>query len=1797
MFRFLLTAFLLVFSGLSYELSAQASACPSVNAGPDQNICPGQCVNLNATVQGTLQTNTYTGSVIPYSPYSYTTGTPVLVNIDDVWTNAINLPFCFQFFGNTYNQIVIGSNGLISFNVAAYAGGFCQWSFVNPIPTNTVPMNAIMAPYHDIDPSIGSTSDTRYQVYGTAPCRQFVISWYNIPMYSSSCNSMLASQQIVLHEATNIIDIHIGNKPLCTTWNGGRAIEGIQNATGTTAFFVPGRNATQWSATNSSYRFTPAGAPNYTLNWTGPSGSLGSSTTINVCPSTTTTYTATVTNTTCAGNIVVSDQVTVFTTGGGITTTGAQTNITCNGQCSGSATVTITAGTGPFTYAWAPSGGTAATATGLCAGTYTCTISNTAGCTATQTFNITQPPPITATSTQTNVLCNGQCTGAASVTAGGGTGTYTYNWAPSGGTGATATGLCAGTYTVTISSGSPTCTITRTFNITQPTALTATTSFTQATCGNANGSASVSPSGGTPGYTYSWAPSGGTGATATGLAAATYTVTVTDANGCTTTRTVSITNAAGVTATITTSTNVSCFGGNNGSATVSAAGGTSPYTYAWTPSGGTGATGTNLSNGNYTVTVTDVNGCTATATVAITQPPQITLTPTQTNVLCNGASTGSASVVATGGNGTYTYSWAPSGGTGASATGLTAGTYTVTVSSPAGCTRTQTFNITQPTALTASTSFTQATCGNANGSASVSPSGGTPGYTYSWAPSGGTGATATGLVAAIYTVTVTDANGCTTTATVNVANAAGATATITASTNVSCFGGNNGSATVSVAGGTSPFTYAWTPSGGSGATGTNLSNGNYTVTVSDANGCTTTATVAITQPPAITLTPTQTNVLCNGATTGSASVVATGGNGTYTYSWAPSGGTGSTATGLAAGTYTVTVSSPAGCTATQTYNITQPTALTGVATSTAVLCFGGSTGSASVTASGGTAGYTYSWSPSGGTGTSATGLTAGGYTVTITDANGCTTTVSTTVTEPTALTATTSFTQSTCGSPNGSASVTPSGGTSGYTYSWAPSGGTGATATGLAAAIYTVTVTDANGCTVNATANVPNALSPTVTIIASDSVSCFGGNDGYAAASSSGGTTPYTYLWSNNDADTLAGNLTAGSYTVTVTDANGCSSSATVSIGEPPVLTATASGTDLTCNADNSGTANVSGSGGTGAYTYAWSPSGGTSAGATGLAAGTYTCIVTDANGCTTSATTTITEPTALTVASAGFNVSCFGSCDGQLVAIPAGGTPTYSFLWSTGCTNASCNNICAGSYTITITDMNGCTATGTATVTEPTDIVTTTTTVDAHCGLSDGSATASASGGTGVLSYQWISGPANATWNNIPAATYSVVATDANGCHDTVTAVVNNLNGVTIALNTTTNLTCYQSADGNADVDATGGTPGYTYAWSPNVSTSDIGSALAAGNYSVTVTDAAGCTSTVTFTITEPTQLTISAAAAPASVCEGSNVQLSSVPAGGTPGYTVTWNPGALVGATQNIIPPATTTYTVDVTDANGCTATSTTLVTVNSVPVAAIGSDLTAGCAPLCVNFDDLSTINAPGVITSWAWDFGDNNTSTQQNPNHCYNTSGIYNVTLTVTTGNGCSNTIVMNAYIEVYANPVASFTAGPQPTTILNPEITCTDLSVNAASWNWSFGDVANSSSTLQNPSFLYSEPNCYQISLEVISADGCIDTAAQVVCIDPDVIIYIPNAFTPTEDGLNDEFLPVTNGVNPDKYEFWVFDRWGNMIFYTDDLNEGWDGKVLGSDQLCQIDTYVWKIKCTDVLDKRHDLIGHVNLIR
>jgi hypothetical protein len=286
---------------MSYSSIGQITG--SISIGPDitMPVCK-PCTTLKATTTGaSFGTNNYNISQINYTPYPFTGGTVVPLTVDDMWSGVINLPFDFCFYGNTYNQFIASSNGQIGFNIAL-ANTFNPWSFngIAPLPnaTFTAAHNSIMAPYHDILPTqLGIMS---YQTFGTAPNRVFVFTWNNSPMFS--CTSLLATQQIALYETSHIIETYIANKPLCSTWNQGQAIHGLQNINGTVAHIVPGRNLpTQWTATNDAWRFSPSGGAgggggqaSVFIEWFDENNNLLASNvdSLDICPTKTTTYRA-----------------------------------------------------------------------------------------------------------------------------------------------------------------------------------------------------------------------------------------------------------------------------------------------------------------------------------------------------------------------------------------------------------------------------------------------------------------------------------------------------------------------------------------------------------------------------------------------------------------------------------------------------------------------------------------------------------------------------------------------------------------------------------------------------------------------------------------------------------------------------------------------------------------------------------------------------------------------------------------------------------------------------------------------------------------------------------------------------------------------------------------------------------------------------------------------------------------------------------------------------------------------------------------------------------------------------------------------------------------------------------------------------------------------------------------------------------------------------------------------------------------------------------------------------------------
>lgn len=917
-----------------------------------------------------------------------------------------------------------------------------------------------------------------------------------------------------------------------------------------------------------------------------------------------------------------------------ITVTGVTVgNVSCNGGSNGTATVSVTGGTGTLSYSWSPGGGTSSVGANLSNGTYTCTISDANTCAATKTVTITQPGALIANvSSTTSVSCFAGINGAASITASGGTGSLTYSWSPAGGTSSLASNLPAGVYTCTVKDANA-CVNTQTVNIAQPAVISySVSSLTNLVCnGISTGAASINASGGVGALSYNWLPAGGTASAAASLAAGNYTCTITDANNCVKTQTLTITQPSAITSTVTSQSNVSgCFGNNNGTATVLANGGTGAYTYSWSPTGGTSTTASNLIAGNYTFTITDANACIKTQTVTITQPAAImSSVSSQTNVSCNSGNDGAVVLAVSGGTGALSYNWSPSGGTAAAATGLAAGNYTCTITDANNCTHTQGISISQPSAISLVViSQANVSChGGNDGSAAVSASGGTGALSYLWAPTGATTASVSNLTAGIYTCTITDANNCTKVQTVNITQPTTITTSILGQSNVSgCFGQSNGSATILAGGGTGTLNYLWLPSGGTSASASNLSANTYTCYVTDANSCTKTQLVTISQPAVIvTSVSFQSNVSgCYGQSNGAAAVSASGGTGTLTYSWSPVGGGSSTAINLAAGIYTCTVTDANTCVKTQTISITQPAALSSFILSQSNVngCNGQSNGSATISASGGTGPLTYSWIPSGGTAATASNLAAGSYTCIITDSNSCTKTQPVTITQPAAIAVSVSSLNNVSGCygfSNGSASVLASGGTGTLSYNWLPTGGTSATGSNLTAGSYTCIVTDANNCAATQTVTINQPIAITCMVTAQTNLSCNGGTNGSASVSASGGTGALNYVWAPNGSTlTSISNLTAGVYTCTVSDANGCTKNQMVTITQPPAITSSiASQNNVSCSGGSNGSATVLASGGTGTLSYNWLPAGGTAATAGNLSIGNYTCTITDANNCT----------------------------------------------------------------------------------------------------------------------------------------------------------------------------------------------------------------------------------------------------------------------------------------------------------------------------------------------------------------------------------------------------------------------------------------------------------------------------------------------------------------------------------------------------------------------------------------------------
>lgn len=1270
-----------------------------------------------------------------------------------------------------------------------------------------------------------------------------------------------------------------------------------------------------------------------------------------------------------------------------------------------------------------------------------------------------------------------------------------------------------GTYTVKLIAGSQ-CSgmtqITKTVTI-----LGVTTSSTPVSCfGGTNGTASitVNPGGGNPNFQWNTTPPQ-TGSTAINLAAGNYTVIVTQANSCPLTTVVFVTQPPALNGSV--SPTAATCNQNNGKASVLGAGGTPPYTYAWSSGAGNVGMVTGLAPGNYTVTVTDAKMCTQALNFTINSSAGVSANgSTVQNVSCFNGTNGSITLNPPTGTGPFTYAWPGNISSNLSASALSAGNYTVTISDAIGCTVTTTATVAQPTQLMMTASPQSTTCNQNNGALSIIPSGGTPGYQFAWSPNVSTTASASGLTSGTYTVTLTDNLGCTQAAAFIIPNIGGVTANGSTTQDPACAGASTGSATINVPGGTGPFVYSWPGNISNSNTANQLSAGTYTVTITGTAQCTATVTLTLADPAPLQITGYGQAATC-GQTNGFIVLAPNGGTPNYTYTWQPNVSNGNTATALAVGSYTVTVTDSKGCTQTASYAIVNQGGLTSPGFSMqAVTCNGGNNGSASINTPVGSGPFGYAWPGGISSSNTASGLSAGTYVVTISDAFQCTAITSVVVTQPSAFQIQSNSSSATCGNANGSITLSVSGSTPGYIYQWLPNVSTGPSATALAAGVYSITITDAKGCTSVKTAQVGNVPGVSLNGSTITDVSCNGASNGSIVLNAPSGTAPFSYNWTNNVSNGIsAANLSAGTYLVTVSDGNQCTATLSFVVQQPPPLLDQPQVQNATCNQNN-----------------------------------------------------------------------------GSIVPIISGGIQPYVFSWSNGSTGNTQNNLSPGSYKLTITDTKGCSKVFNYTIQNNGGVLATgANTQDATCfGSNTGTASINTPAGTGPFVYAW---PGNISNTNaasgLAAGTYIVTITDAGQC--TVTVAFDIAQPAPIqAQSAVQNATCNKN-NGILTITAAGGTPGYTYIWLPNISNTNTANNLAAGAYTLTINDQNNCKQTFTFQVDATPPPVLSVLKIDDISCAGArDGGITLAVQGGNSPYQFTWSPS--VSDTASALGLSAGTYYITVSDGSECIdSISATILAPLPIETRAVGLDVTcAGDKNGKIEIENTMGGVGPFLYRIHNGAFSTNTKFDNLSP-------GIY--ILETQDANGC----ISLDTLQIKDGLSNSVDAGPDTTITLGTQIELFALVQQAATvqhYQWmplqGSGIVCDTC-----PYTLATPPGAIVYTIKVTDVNGCVVQDSRRVNIRPGRI-FIPNVIDPSSNLENDRFTLYAESGVEQILVLDIFDRWGNLVFENTNFEPnnaqlGWDGRFRDKPVNPGVFTYLFKIRLTN--KQESTLTGALTVVR
>jgi hypothetical protein len=825
---------------------------------------------------------------------------------------------------------------------------------------------------------------------------------------------------------------------------------------------------------------------------------------------------------------------------------------------------------------------------------------------------------------------------------------------------------------------------------------------------------------------------------------------------------------------------------------------------------------------------------------AVLAQQQLSLSFDLTQPTCAGLGVGSKIVCKpAGGTSPYTFVWS-TGATSAEVSGLKAGSYTVTVTDAANRSISGTATLSDPERI--DVTFESQSC-SSPATIKATGKGGFPPYTYTWdgmIP----GQTYTATQPGKYCVTVVDTKLC------------GKIACFTVSINpmvlnissraINCPGVNDGSASVSVSGGTAPYMYSWS-NGATTSAISNLAPGTYTVTVMDAGGCSSSATTTLGNKTPIQIVLDPSNPLCAGDLNGSISASASGGNGGFIYRWS-TGATTNTVAGLAAGSYSVTVTDNRGCTANSIGNILPGSNLVVKPIGVPVSCPGNNDGFALVETTGGVSPLSYQWAVGGSTNTISR-LAPGTYRVTVSDAKGCRKIADVVVPAATDIVINVSSTNNiTCGDVKGTAKVKATGGIGPYTYLWSNGASTDSLSK-LPSGTYRVTVTDKNGCQKFGVTTITEPPSMELTLSVKQ-IDCTGERNGRITALVSGGTAPFTYVWSNRRSTQTIDTLAPGTYGVIVRDAKACVVQSSATLLDPPTISAELKLTDFLCGNATNGTGQITVSGGTTPYTYRWS-NGATTSSIQNLGLGAYSVTVTDARNCSKSFNGEIKSNSGIKITAVKADVNCNGENNGRVVLNATGGGGTLTYRWSNGNTTSTLNNLAPGTYRVTVSDQNNCGKDTSFVITQPEVLRTSMSGQAIVCGAPNtGSARCVVTGGTQPYTYRWSNNANTSAISQLNAGLYRVTVTDARECQVIDTFRVRDAGAVLCEIVVTKGVSVPSAADGEAEVRVRGGTAPYTYRWSNNATTSAVKS-LSGGSYSVTATDANGCSTSCTISLT----------------------------------------------------------------------------------------------------------------------------------------------------------------------------------------------------------------------------------------------------------------------------------------------------------------------------------------------------------